>query len=193
MGHTIGLAKCYLEILTFPQKLWLILRNCSWWIGLWVSMWSIVHLSIWLSWVVEQTEKGKGVAWANSTGVQDAKKKKHERKLLQCCSLRTYFIWFNRSCHAMLARGPNTFDANLKKHAHVLRCALCKLKLSNWWHRKKRTKSLQSHWTKNIGFHLIDQLVYMSGIYKCIHITSVWRGTTFFQTIFFGKEKRHSP
>ena len=43
--------------------------------------------------------------------------------------------------------------------------------------------------TKNIGFHLIDQLVYMSGTYMCIHITSVWRRTTFFQThFFFGKE-----
>ena len=42
--------------------------------------------------------------------------------------------------------------------------------------------------TKNIGFHLIDQLVYMSGTYMCIHITSVWRRTTFSRPIFFAKE-----
>ena len=139
------------------------LLNC-----LGVPMWSIFHLSIWLPWVVEQTGKAKGVAWANSTwGTRHWKENTIE--IIFVLLIKMYKKFSNFEIEYSVWRQHVIFKCKIKEtQSCVVLCVLCQLKLSNWWHGKNWTKSYNCCEARNIGFLLIDQWAHMCG--KHIHI-----------------------
>ena len=124
----------------------------------WHISWWIAHespcgpLSIYqfdfLGWLSKHRKGKRGglskLHW--SAGHQQKKhERKCERKLLWCYSGTPFMFKF---C--------NNKKMKIWRRTHMCDCVLRKLKLSNWWSKKEMRK--------NIGIHLIDQPMHMSGI-----------------------------
>ena len=126
----------------------------------WHISWWIAHespcgpLSIYqfdfLGWLSKH-RKGKRGGLSKLHWSAGHQQKKTRKKMWK----KTTLVLFRNTLHVQVLQQQKM---KIWRRTHMCDCVLRKLKLSNWWHKKEMRK--------NIGIHLIDQPMYMSGILR---------------------------